>query len=69
MLCYEYQLLDLKDELDNSMPKCTQALEEKIGIVYRAKAKSVMTIRSNLREKLDSGYIDLRKFLRKLWAK
>ena len=45
------------------MLKCSQTLEGKISIVHRAKANSVMTVRSNLREKLDSRYIDLRKVL------
>ncbi len=44
------------------MLKCSHALEGKISIVHRTKAEYVMTVSSNLGEKLDSGGSDLRKF-------
>ena len=59
-------MLVLKSEIQNSQLRISQAMEGLISINHRTKAISVMKIRSSLREKLQAGHIDLRRFMRSM---
>ncbi len=59
-------MLVLKSEIQNSQLRISQAIEGLLSINHRTKAISVMKIRSSLREKLQAGHIDLRRFMRSM---
>ena len=59
-------MLVLKSEIQNSQLRISQAIVGLLSINHRTKAISVMKIRSSLREKLQAGHIDLRRFMRSM---